>query len=85
MVKTKSQRQMWQTDQHKARRQFFQLDDSAAWAAQIKKTLSNNGRREMVRVWPDGIDWIAEHWTGYTTRHASMPEALDALRDEVAL
>ena len=84
MVKTKSQRQMWQTNQHKARRQFFQIDASDIWVAPIKPTLSNNGRREHVRVWPSGVDWIAEHWTGYTTRHRTMHDAMDALAGEVA-
>ena len=83
MVQTKLQRRMWQTDQHKARKAFFATGDDDVMMAAIKPALSNNGRRVHVRVWRAGVDWIAEHWTGYTTRHRTIYDAMDALASEV--
>ena len=76
-------RRVGKTTAARIRAVFWQPDGSQSWVAPIKPTLSNNGRRETVRVWHDGIEWLAEHWTGYTTRHTSMCEAMQSLADEV--
>ena len=83
MVKTPSQRRMWQSDKHKARKLFFETDIPDMWLAPVKSTLSNNNRRVYVRVWQAGMDWFAEHWTGYITRHTTMHEAMDNLAGEI--
>lgn len=77
-------RRIGKTDASRIRAVFWQPDGSQSWVAPIKPTLSNNGRRMWVRVWFDGVECMAEHWTGYTTRHASISEAMQSLASEVA-